>query len=224
MNYPKVSVIISKPKNIMYRFDNNIIIRKLYPGDEGRLLQFFLSLSPESARFYNPWPFTPQAIAEHARRTFENMNISFVAIDATEKIVGHAFINQARNRPSSGVMKFCQLLGIIRSKFVARKISKQYLSHNHKISIKKSPLSYLTGNRPSFGIGLREEVQGMGLGTAMMKLALEEAKRLEVPSIFIGVQRENIKAIRLYEKMGFVTFGEYTDREPNDSWKMELIL
>lgn len=44
---------------------------------------------------------------------------------------------------------------------------------------------------------------GMGFGLRLMRFAGEQAKRLNLTSIYLRVHRENERAVRLYEKSGF---------------------
>jgi RimJ/RimL family protein N-acetyltransferase len=60
------------------------------------------------------------------------------------------------------------------------------------------------------GISVRKAYWHMGIGAAMMKTAIEHARkegRLEV--IHLGVRRENVNAIALYKKLGFEEIGVF---------------
>ncbi len=59
-----------------------------------------------------------------------------------------------------------------------------------------------------FGISVAKEFRGVGLGSLMMKLILEEAKQLEgLKIIVLGVFGDNPVAKHLYQKFGFKEFG-----------------
>ena len=62
-------------------------------------------------------------------------------------------------------------------------------------------------HRANFGISLREEVCGLGLGTLMMQEILEIVKRTAFEQLELTVFKDNARAIRLYEKMGFRKVG-----------------
>jgi RimJ/RimL family protein N-acetyltransferase len=68
---------------------------------------------------------------------------------------------------------------------------------------------------PSFGIGLRENYRGIGLGKKLMSYVLSKARSLR--RITLTVIKENIKGRALYEKFGFKVAGQ-----TKDSWKMEI--
>jgi len=60
-----------------------------------------------------------------------------------------------------------------------------------------------------FGIALKKEARGLGLGDLATKLAIREAKKeLGVKIILLRVFATNKRAIRLYQKNGFQKIGE----------------
>lgn len=63
-------------------------------------------------------------------------------------------------------------------------------------------------HRATFGISLREEVCGLGLGTVMLQEILEIVKQTAFEQLELSVFADNLRAIHLYEKMGFVKVGE----------------
>ena len=62
-------------------------------------------------------------------------------------------------------------------------------------------------HRANFGISLQEEVCGMGLGTVMMQEILNIVKQTAFEQLELTVFGDNVRAIRLYEKVGFVKTG-----------------
>ena len=62
-------------------------------------------------------------------------------------------------------------------------------------------------HRATFGISLREEVCDLGLGTIMMKEILEIVKQTAFEQLELSVFGDNLRAIHLYEKIGFVKVG-----------------
>lgn len=62
-------------------------------------------------------------------------------------------------------------------------------------------------HRANFGISLQEEVCGMGLGTIMMQEILAIAKQTAFEQLELTAFADNVRAIRLYEKAGFVKTG-----------------
>lgn len=63
------------------------------------------------------------------------------------------------------------------------------------------------------GIGLRPDLCDQGLGTPIIKLAIEEAARRQPGAeIDLEVEQWNKRAIRAYEKAGFAITDEYTRR------------
>lgn len=59
----------------------------------------------------------------------------------------------------------------------------------------------------SLGIGVVNRYRGMGIGKALMQAALQKAKDDGLTRIELTVRQNNIRAIALYTKLGFVTEG-----------------
>lgn len=58
------------------------------------------------------------------------------------------------------------------------------------------------------GIAVAENYQGMGLGKLMMNNLLITARILELKSIRLSVDKDNRRAIQLYQQMGFEQIEE----------------
>ena len=60
----------------------------------------------------------------------------------------------------------------------------------------------------TFGLIIKKEYRGEGIGKLLMELTLKEAKRLKnINIIHLGVFGDNELAFNLYKKMGFVVYG-----------------
>lgn len=62
-------------------------------------------------------------------------------------------------------------------------------------------------HRCSVGIALYEKVWGLGIGTALLSLLVEKAIECGYEQMELDVVSRNDRAIKLYEKMGFVKCG-----------------
>ena len=62
-------------------------------------------------------------------------------------------------------------------------------------------------HRANFGISLQEEVCSIGLGTVMMQEILEIVRHTAFEQLELTVFADNVRAIWLYEKVGFVKTG-----------------
>ena len=62
-------------------------------------------------------------------------------------------------------------------------------------------------HRANFGISLQKEVCNVGLGTLMMQEILEIVKKSVFEQLELTVFADNMRAIRLYEKVGFLKTG-----------------
>jgi RimJ/RimL family protein N-acetyltransferase len=53
------------------------------------------------------------------------------------------------------------------------------------------------------GLSVRRDFWGAGLGSALCKTVFSEAKRAGVSRVALKVRADNVRAIRLYERLGF---------------------
>ena len=69
--------------------------------------------------------------------------------------------------------------------------------------------------------------QGKGVGKAMMEYALQFAQENGLPTIWLGVWKENTKALAFYTSFGFLIFGETDFMLGNDlqkDWLMSKVI
>jgi GNAT superfamily N-acetyltransferase len=81
---------------------------------------------------------------------------------------------------------------------------------------------YLGQAQPSFGLGLRDRMQGQGWGPKLMAAVMEDPRVASLPLTTLTVVKTNDRARRIYERWGYVIVTEgapewLTDRE----WYME---
>ncbi len=63
-------------------------------------------------------------------------------------------------------------------------------------------------HRAEVGISLRKAYWGMGLGTRLMKTAIDLARQMGYEQLELEVVSDNRRAKHLYEKLGFASCGE----------------
>ena len=64
-------------------------------------------------------------------------------------------------------------------------------------------------HRAKFSISVRKDYWNQGIGTEMIKRIVEQAKNMKIRVIELEVLSDNVRAIHLYHKMGFVDIGIY---------------
>ena len=84
------------------------------------------------------------------------------------------------------------------------------------------------GHCASLGMGLIPAHRGRGLGQRLIEAAIAQAREAGMVRIELGVHDDNARAIRLYEKVGFVREGVsrdafYVDGHYTDMINMALI-
>ncbi|RRD41012.1 GNAT family N-acetyltransferase [Leptotrichia sp. OH3620_COT-345] len=63
-------------------------------------------------------------------------------------------------------------------------------------------------HRTTFGLTVKKEFQGMGVGNILMNEIIENARKMNYEQIELEVYSNNKNAIKLYEKHGFQKWGE----------------
>lgn len=73
------------------------------------------------------------------------------------------------------------------------------------VTLVRPHIKYL--HRGYLGMSIRQKYAGMGLGSLMMKVALEQAKENGFEQVELGVFSDNDRARHVYKKMGFKEYG-----------------
>jgi len=74
------------------------------------------------------------------------------------------------------------------------------------VALLRPHIKYL--HRAYLGMSILQKCTGMGLGSAMMKIALEQAKANGFEQVELGVFSDNERAQALYKKFGFKEYGK----------------
>lgn len=83
-----------------------------------------------------------------------------------------------------------------------------------------------TKHRAEVMIGILQKYWGLGIGTAMFEEMLQIAERRQVSQIELEYIEGNERGRRLYEKMGFVQYGERPDaiRMKDGTMRKEIMM
>jgi RimJ/RimL family protein N-acetyltransferase len=71
-----------------------------------------------------------------------------------------------------------------------------------------------------FGLVVKDGYQGRGVGSSLMNYAVTLAKNLQVNVVRLSVVADNIKAVGLYRKFGFVIEGHHIQA---DVWNGQIL-
>ena len=99
--------------------------------------------------------------------------------------------------------------------FIAQNKSKEIVGLSY-LGIK----SYGFFNTANFGIVVQDNYQSHGVGSTLMNYAITWAKNLQVNVIRLSVVVDNIKAVSLYQKFGFVIEGHHIQA---DVWNGRIL-
>jgi RimJ/RimL family protein N-acetyltransferase len=76
---------------------------------------------------------------------------------------------------------------------------------------------------PEISIMIGEHHSGKGFGKEASKLLIDFAfKKMKVKEIYLSVYKDNLPAVALYEKLGFVTYGEIKDEHNREEYLMKI--
>lgn len=64
-------------------------------------------------------------------------------------------------------------------------------------------------HRGEISITVLKKYWGMGVGSSLMQMMIDFAKRSGLSSLYLEVRSDNERAVRLYQKFGFVNIGTY---------------
>lgn len=64
-------------------------------------------------------------------------------------------------------------------------------------------------SEPLFGLGVADSHQHMGIGTRLITAVMAHARAARLPRVVLTVVQDNTIAWHLYEKQGFVRYGEF---------------
>ena len=81
-------------------------------------------------------------------------------------------------------------------------------------------------HRAYLGMSVLQEYTGMGLGSFMMAIALEQARANGYEQVELGVYSDNARARHLYSKMGFKEYGinPRAFKLPDGTYNDEIIM
>jgi ribosomal protein S18 acetylase RimI-like enzyme len=71
----------------------------------------------------------------------------------------------------------------------------------------------VSGPEPTFGLGVADAYQGQGLGGRLMDRVLDLAHECGIAQIHLTVVQDNLVALGMYERRGFVRCGAFTGED-----------
>ena len=67
--------------------------------------------------------------------------------------------------------------------------------------------------KPNFGLGVADACQGQGLGGALMDRVLADVRKAGLGRVYLIVVQDNQVAYGLYQRRGFVCYGEHVGED-----------
>lgn len=162
-----------------------------------------------------------EPIEEDAKNMIEYLNI--VGGESDNLLFGKDEFRLSVEQESEYIKKIQKdpnirmILGLVNSTVVSiaeiRCLSRKRISHNSEVAI-----------------SVKKEYWSLGVGSSVMEELIRFAKEHElIKNISLGVKASNERAIKLYEKFGFVKVGSHKDYlningEYDDEYIMDLYL
>jgi diamine N-acetyltransferase len=173
------------------------MFRPLETGDVGRLEEYLSSLSSETRRFWNLESYDRSAAAELCDAIGRYDKLRFVAQETAAPFLLLASFEFSFGIPQGDMERF-------------RSYS---ITLSETIDCRFAPC-------------VRDALQGSGLANALMPLTIDIARRFGRSRIILwgGVDSENRRAIRFYEKHGFTALGRFWSSGGRESIDMILHL
>lgn len=78
----------------------------------------------------------------------------------------------------------------------------------------------IQSGEPTFGLGVADDFQGQGLGSKLMDSVMEVARERRLKKVLLTAVQDNEVAWKLYEKRGFVKYGEFVGEDGLDYFRM----
>ncbi|MBC8230333.1 GNAT family N-acetyltransferase [bacterium] len=154
---------------------DSVIIRRMKPGDENALVEFYNGLSENSKRTFRPIGYTTTA-------------------SVCEDII--------KDNSSEIDQKF------------------DLLALHETCIVGWGFLWNLQSGEPTFGLGVADNFHGKGMGSKLIDSVMKTARERGLKKVFLTVVQYNQVAWKMYEKRGFVKYGEFVGEDGLDYFRM----
>lgn len=165
---------------------------RLEVGNQQQLVDYFNRLSPESKNRFGPHPFTADVILQ-LLNDGNNYHLFAAKQQNDEQIIAYAILKR-------GWLDF---------------------EYQRLVSYGLSPLDGDFTIAPS----VADEWQGKGVGSHFLQFIINQSvNELDAKRLILwgGVQSNNTKAVKLYQRFGFKTLGEFEHNDMNMDMILEL--
>jgi GNAT superfamily N-acetyltransferase len=172
--------------------NQQVHLGRLTANDHDKLFAYLQQLSADTKKRFGPHSFDRQAIADFYSN--EAQNIAYIATDIlTGEIVAYS---------------------IIRSGFLywdGRRLQSYGMEPNSKTDC-------------TFAPSVADAWQGFGVGNSLFQFILAQLKELGYKRIILwgGVQTDNEKALKYYQKNGFRKIGQFEFNGMNDDMILDI--
>jgi len=159
--------------------DNNYRVRRLQAGDIDALCSYLHGLSDETRRRFGPHPFNRHALTE-------------IFLEQDQFLGYIATYNESDTIIAYSVIK------------------KGYLEHDSP-RLRSYGLELSMQTDCTFAPSVADDWQGKGVGTRMFGTILDDLKNMGFHRIILwgGVQSGNEPAVKYYNRLGFITLGQF---------------
>lgn len=145
----------------------------------------------EKILLFSPTIDDAQQLADHANKVFAETKFLSVGPEDGQKIAEHE-------------IKWIESVDKAeRSLIITGKINNQIVAIGNLSAKSNQRFQHRCG----LGISIQKDFWGKGIGTIIMKLLLDYAKKLDFEIAELSVVKDNVAAYYLYKKLGFEEYG-----------------
>jgi acetyltransferase len=210
VDFPEISEMDINPLSVsdgkFYALDARIIIDQTVT--EKTDPHSHLVIMPYPSKYVTPWRLDDgtEVILRPIRPEDEPIELEFIR-NLSAETSRYRFFHVIKDLPHDALVRFCNIDYEREMAFVA-----ETRQGDRRLEIGVARL-ILEANRKKgeFAVVVADKYQGMGLGTKLTDMLIDVAREKDVDIMYGRIMSENVKMIRLSEKLGFTTRRERDD-------------
>jgi acetyltransferase len=210
VDFPEISEMDINPLSVsdgkIYALDARIIIDQTVT--EKTDPHSHLVIMPYPSKYVTPWRLDDgtEVILRPIRPEDEPIELEFIR-NLSAETSRYRFFHVIKDLPHDALVRFCNIDYEREMAFVA-----ETRQGERRLEIGVARL-ILEANRKKgeFAVVVADKYQGMGLGTKLTDMLIDVAREKDIDIMYGRIMSENVKMIRLSEKLGFTTRRERDD-------------
>lgn len=210
VDFPEISEMDINPLSVsdgkIYALDARIIIDQTVT--EKTDPHSHLVITPYPSKYVTPWKLDDgtEVILRPIRPEDEPIELEFIR-NLSAETSRYRFFHVIKDLPHDALVRFCNIDYEREMAFVAETRQGE---RRLEIGVARLILE-ANGKKGEFAVVVADKYQGMSLGTKLTDMLIDVAREKDVDLMYGRIMSENVKMIRLSEKLGFTTRRERDD-------------